>query len=930
MKSIPAVGLATVIEHRGINTRLVSGCYYIWSELGRVVANIDNFIQSDLPTNFDLEPIRQFGDAVRNYIELFRDHLGKVVKTRPCDNEVEKIVVIAKRLFQLAKLDRWLGWKQEESEITNMIREGAVPFLKKDQLNRELANSGGRKCLILNIPQLNEETNKILSLMRDNKDPFTNMSLQITVGDPWYMNFEKRKFVLDKIRELTKHVENNKHLKDQVKFFVTTSESSKDFNCYYSIFETGEKKHLSGLPRTPTDLKFYISKTQSVYIKWDHEDLAYPYNFVVEHRSKVNFEKKWIREMTGESNIRFEAGPELEVRVAMDTLIGRSKFSDIFVVPAVAIQLPPNVKSITDSTAEFEWIPPSVNDQFSYRVKCWSTRWSKSLVPTVQELVVDNKIDCLVTNLFPETTYNVNIVAETKDEQQSILPSKILQFTTSKAKKIRYAETIMISCKKIDIWNNLDIYAVPVTKTTQPDSRVDRFVFGIPGGRKQHKTIILLGAAGSGKSTLINCLINYIFNVDWADPFRFQLIDGHLTKDEAHQIDTKTSKISIYDIHHAEGFNIPFSLTIVDTPGYEVENYKDNDEKIAQTIRQLIEDRNGIKELDMICYVLKCTPPFLMYKEYLNFDSVLSMFGKDVKDNINLIATCNGRVPVEADPFKYCLSNKKICDKPLNRHSIHCFDMFLSNGKQDTNNCSFWNVARINCQQFFEDLSRKRPRLLSSTKQLLEKKTSLKEMVDSLSKLINIGFIRKDAIKRGNALVSDYLMQIEAYKKEVAANSSAKVDLLPGWSAKNCSLCSVTCQISNTRSYDSQVTTPFCSVCPGKCDLAVHSNVPYRIVSVKQEANFKLEAEIQKLQNAKNIVGVLQREVEDNEKDVLQRIDTFWGCITWLEDVSLHPKSFISVDFIDSIIKNLENRMGFEEKVQKFRTLRQYSPFLLP
>ena len=103
MKSIPAVGLATVIEHRGINTRLVSGCYYIWSELGRVVANIDNFIQSDLPTNFDLEPILHFGDAVRNYIELFRDHLGKVVKTRPCDNEVEKIVVIAKRLFQLAK-----------------------------------------------------------------------------------------------------------------------------------------------------------------------------------------------------------------------------------------------------------------------------------------------------------------------------------------------------------------------------------------------------------------------------------------------------------------------------------------------------------------------------------------------------------------------------------------------------------------------------------------------------------------------------------------------------------------------------------------------------------------------------------------------------------------------------------------------------------
>ena len=926
MKSIPAVGLATVIEHRGINTRLVSGCYYIWSELGRVVANIDNFIQSDLPTNFDLEPIRQFGDAVRNYIELFRDHLGKVVKTRPCDNEVEKIVVIAKRLFQLAKLDRWLGWKQEESEITNMIREGAVPFLKKDQLNRELANSGGRKCLILNIPQLNEETNKILSLMRDNKDPFTNMSLQITVGDPWYMNFEKRKFVLDKIRELTKHVENNKHLKDQVKFFVTTSESSKDFNCYYSIFETGEKKHLSGLPRTPTDLKFYISKTQSVYIKWDHEDLAYPYNFVVEHRSKVNFEKKWIREMTGESNIRFEAGPELEVRVAMDTLIGRSKFSDIFVVPAVAIQLPPNVKSITGSTAKFEWIPPSVNDQFSYRVKCWSTRWSKSLVPTVQELVVDNKIDCLVTNLFPETTYNVNIVAETKDEQQSILPSKILQFTTSKAKKIRYAETIMISCKKIDIWNNLDIYAVPVTKTTQPDSRVDRFVFGIPGGRKQQKTILLLGAAGSGKTALINSLVNYILNVDWADPFRFQLIDGHLTKGGTHQIDTKTTKISIYDIHHAEGFNIPYSLTIVDTPGYEVTNYRENAEEIAQTIRQLIENQNGIKELDMICYVLNSSPSYSMAKEVPIFDSVLSMFGKDVvRDNINLVLTfAVGRVPEAVDGFTYRLSKKKICNKPLIHQSFNNFDMFSSNDKEPSR--SFWNATTENFKNFFDELNRKQPRLLSRTLHILKEKKDLEETVDSLSKLINIILIRKNAIKESKAVVSRCRLQIEDYKNDPAMRKF-RSPTPSGFLARNCRFCSVTCEILNTRAFASQVTYPFCDICPGKCELGVHSSDQYMIES-NEEADLKFAAEIQEMQTAKGSITVLQKEVEEYEMNILERVDTFLEGIERLEGISC-PKPYISVEFIDMIIKILEQKLGFQQKIEKFFNLRKNSSLVL-
>ena len=34
------------------------------------------------------------------------------------------------------------------------------------------------------------------------------------------------------------------------------------------------------------------------------------------------------------------------------------------------------------------------------------------------------------------------------------------------------------------------------------------------------------------------------------------------------QVDSQTSRINAYDIHHAEGFRVPYSLTIVDTPGY--------------------------------------------------------------------------------------------------------------------------------------------------------------------------------------------------------------------------------------------------------------------------------------------------------------------------------------------------------------------------
>ena len=43
-------------------------------------------------------------------------------------------------------------------------------------------------------------------------------------------------------------------------------------------------------------------------------------------------------------------------------------------------------------------------------------------------------------------------------------------------------------------------------------------------GTDEEKTILLVGATGSGKSTLVDGIVNYIMGVAFDDPFRFTLV----------------------------------------------------------------------------------------------------------------------------------------------------------------------------------------------------------------------------------------------------------------------------------------------------------------------------------------------------------------------------------------------------------------------
>jgi flagellar biosynthesis GTPase FlhF len=80
----------------------------------------------------------------------------------------------------------------------------------------------------------------------------------------------------------------------------------------------------------------------------------------------------------------------------------------------------------------------------------------------------------------------------------------------------------------------------------RPSKNVRKMELGTPRPGMAEKVIMLVGATGAGKRTLINGFVNYVFGVEWEDDFRFVLVS-----DESNdQSKSQTQFITSYTLHH--------------------------------------------------------------------------------------------------------------------------------------------------------------------------------------------------------------------------------------------------------------------------------------------------------------------------------------------------------------------------------------------
>ena len=290
-------------------------------------------------------PLRGFLDAIFRYRIKIQYALRTDVLHARMNQRSEKTLKWIDRiqnhpLFSPSVLKTWHDYKTAEIEMAaKMSNLNGITFLaNKKQLEEELINCFNVEyALVLWIPSLDQRTNAILKMMTDYLNKMELVERNGTAEEeddkiPWYINQNKRKQVLGKVRDLVKHIDSNKNPKFRT--FVVVGDG---LDCHFSIYQDGNllKDGFDLLPiPKPTGLRILDSSSSEIVLKWDYLDVGYPdCHFVAQYLPiGSTLDVPWTQLRTakpGETQTIIKTETPLHIRVVADTSFGCGEFSDV-------------------------------------------------------------------------------------------------------------------------------------------------------------------------------------------------------------------------------------------------------------------------------------------------------------------------------------------------------------------------------------------------------------------------------------------------------------------------------------------------------------------------------------------------------------------------------------------------------------------------
>ncbi|KAL0152537.1 hypothetical protein M9458_052260 [Cirrhinus mrigala] len=612
----------------------------------------------------------------------------------------------------------------------------------------------------------------------------------------------------------------------------------------------------------------------------------------------------------------------------------------------------PTVKQVESESATVVWdVPTSVSEDIlvtdyllEYR-EC--TKDEENEMPWMS--VKSTYKECTVQGLKVDAIYTLRVSANCGNNGVS-LPSPETVFSahsTSKQSSQVGSGLFLNQSSRIQKGNPL-IHKLTLYQKTQENADFNQYVFGRKVEDVKNKVILLLGSTGSGKTTLVNVMVNYILGVKWQDSYRFKLINEVTNRTQA---ESQTYNVSSYELYNQPGFQIPYSLTIVDTPGFGDTRGIEQDKLITQQVKSFLCSPLGVDHIDAVCFVVPASLPRLSPNQRYIFDSILSIFGKDIAENIMILVTfADGKeIPV--------LEAIKAADLPCKKNKMgqpthfkfNNTAVFADKGVEepttsdddsddDDQDCSLklyeivWTSTFKQMKAFFKALGTIESKDLTLTKNVLEERERLEKSMANLIPQIRAGLTKlneMNAFRQCLENESKILKQNENFEKEVDV---VKANRIPVESfTLNCNTCFFTCHSNCFLPADDPVSTcavmndaGHCVVCPQACHHTAHvkEKVMWTYETKKEKKTIKeLKENFMKAKgkfmDTKQILDALEKEFSVIENKLKQLIKMSSDCLKQLDKIALKPKSFSAAEYIEILIKTEkeEKRTGYLDRI---------------